>query len=207
MPRPFYAPLHQCMLEAMEYLVQEVDTCVFGYTQSDEISLLLKDFTSIKTQAWFDNNQQKIVSNTASLLTAIFNDLAPKHMDKEYLKHRFAIFDSRAYNIPEAEVCNYFIWRQQDAIRNSINGVGQAHFSQKQLNGKKTDQVQQMLLIEKDVNWNDFPTWAKRGSCVRLNVDAASGQIEGPRIVVDSEIPIFTKARHYIDDLLFREQA
>lgn len=204
MPRPFYEPLHRCMLEATEYLVNEVDTCVLGYTQSDEVSLLLKDFTTIRTQAWFDNAQQKIVSNTASMFTAIFNELAPKYIDPQYLKYRFGIFDSRAFSIPEADVCNYFLWRQQDATRNSINGVGQAHFSQKQLNGKNTDEVQHMLLTEKNVNWNDFPAWARRGSCVRLNVSELGVPNDGPRNIIDTDIPIFSKSRNYVNDLLFR---
>jgi tRNA(His) guanylyltransferase len=167
MPRPFYKPLHDCMVETVKYLCDEISTCMIGYTQSDEISLLLKDFTKFKTQPWFDNEVQKMVSTSASLATAIFNDLAPKHLPAELRKSRFGIFDSRVFNVPFEEVCNYFIWRQQDATRNSINSVGQAHFKQSELNGKNTDEVQQMLITQKDINWNDFETWAKRGTAVR----------------------------------------
>jgi len=212
MPRPFYKPLHDCMVESTKYLCEEIDTVVLGYTQSDEISLMLKDWTKFKTQAWFDGEVQKIVSTSASLVSSIFNDLAPQYIPKELRRGRFGIFDSRAYNVPREEVCNYFIWRQQDATRNSINGVGQAHFSQKQLNGKNTDEVQNMLITQKDVNWNDFETWAKRGTCVRLDINEESmkkivnnepNPFANGRFVVDTDIPIFSKNRGYINDLMY----
>jgi tRNA(His) 5'-end guanylyltransferase len=215
MPRPFYKPLHDLMVESTKYLCEEIDTCMIGYTQSDEISLLLKDWTKFKTQAWFDGEVQKIVSTSAALVTAIFNDLAPRYLDLEYRRQRFGLFDSRVFNLPKEEVCNYFIWRQQDATRNSINSVGQAYFSQKQLNGMNTDQVQNMLITQKDINWNDFGTWAKRGTCVRIDINAetlpklqAGEDVEFPngRLVVDEDIPIFTKNRAYINDLMYAVQ-
>lgn len=221
MPRPFYKPLHDCMVETMKYLCEEIDTVQIGYTQSDEISLLLKDFTKFKSQAWFDNEIQKMVSTSASIAGAIFNDVARDVLPKELRKVRFGIFDSRVFNVPPEEVCNYFIWRQQDATRNSINSVGQAHFKQTELNSKTTDMVQHMLITERDVNWNDFETWAKRGTCIRQNVNAetlprliagddapfaSSPTHAGHRWVEDKDIPIFSQDRKYINDLLYRVQ-
>lgn len=215
MPRPFYQPLHDCMVETTKYLCEEIQSAVIGYTQSDEISILLKDWTKFKTQAWFDNEVQKVVSTSASLATAIFNDVAATELPPALRKMRFGLFDSRVFTLPKEEVCNYFIWRQQDATRNSINSVGQAHFSQKQLNGKNTDEVQNMLITEKDVNWNDFPVWAKRGTAVRLNVNKENlpkilaGEdvwADGNRLIVDKDIPIFSKDRDYINDLMYQVQ-
>lgn len=215
MPRPFYLPLHECMVESTKYLCEEVDTCVLGYTQSDEISLLLKDWTKFKTQSWFDSQVQKIVSTTASLVTAIFNDLAPKHIEPQYRRNKFAFFDSRVFNLPVDEVCNYFVWRQQDATRNSINSAGQALFSQKELHGKNVSEVQSMLLTEKNVNWNDYFTWAKRGTCVRQDVNKnnlaalKNGEdVKYPngKLITDWDIPIFTKDRDYINDLMYQVQ-
>lgn len=203
MPRPFYEPLHQLMVETTEYLCKEVGTCQLGYTQSDEISLLLKDWTKFNTQAWFDNQVQKMVSTSAAIATAIFNDLAPSYLEAQYRRQRFGLFDSRVFNLPMEEVCNYFIWRQQDATRNSINAVGQANFSHKDLQYKSTNDVQQMLLTQKDINWNDFPTWAKRGTCVRRE----EVELEvGAQWVIDYEIPIFSQERPYINSLLPPEQ-
>lgn len=215
MPRPFYEPLHECMVQTTEYLVNNIQSAVIGYTQSDEISLLLKDWTKFKTQAWFDNEVQKVVSTSAAMASAIFNDVARDILPEPLRKMRFGLFDSRVFTLPKEEVCNYFIWRQQDATRNSINSVGQAHFSQKQLNGKNTDEVQKMLITEKDVNWNDFPTWAKRGTCVRLDINEDSLQkivngedvwSDGNRLKIDRDIPIFSKDRSYINDLMYQVQ-
>lgn len=212
MPKPFFEDFRALMWDSTKILAEEVDSCVFAYTQSDEVSLLLKDWTMFKTQAWFENNLSKIVSNTASIFTAVFNDLAPNYLGS-IDRPKYGFFDSRAFTLPESEVVNYFIWRQQDAVRNSINSLGQAHFSQKKLNGLNTDQVQELLFTELGINWNDEPTWARRGVAVRLNVDEsnienvkAGGAIDGPRLILDKEIPIFTKDREYINRLMFQVQ-
>lgn len=102
-----------------------------------------------------------------------------------------ATFDSRVFNIPKEEVCNCLIWRQQDATRNSVQGLGQKHFSQRQLEGKSCGQIQDMLMLEKGINWNDAPTKFKRGSCCIKTDDGWK---------IDNEIPIFTQDRNYIED-------
>lgn len=186
---PFSAVMHSTMMYTTMQLVKNVQNCVLGYTQSDEISLLLRDYDTFETQAWFGNNVQKMTSISASIATAAFNYAFAGH------KHQLAfgdmaMFDSRVYNLPKEEVTNYFIWRQQDASRNSVQMLGRFHFSQKQMHGKNNSQVQDMLMLEKNVNWNDIPTWMKRGSCV---VRSEAG------IVHDEEIPIFTQDRSYID--------
>jgi tRNA(His) guanylyltransferase len=204
MPRPFYEPLHDVMVKTTEYLCQEIQTCVFGYTQSDEISILLKDWTNHKTQPWFNNEVQKIVSVSASLASTIFNDIAPKTIPKELLKTNFGFFDSRVFNVPFEEVTNYFIWRQQDATRNSINSLGQSYFSQKELNGKNTDSVQSMLLQIHNINWNNFDPWIKRGTAVKTLSSLTDNNL--CRFMIDKNIPIFTQNREYIDNLLSRTQ-
>ena len=96
--------------------------------------------------------------------------------------------------IPRDEVTNYFIWRQQDTTRNSVQMLGRFHFSQKQMHGKNNSQVQDMLMLEKGVNWNDLETWKKRGTCFVLNQDG--------KVVLDDQTPIFTQERNYIDQTL-----
>jgi tRNA(His) 5'-end guanylyltransferase len=68
--------------------------------------------------------------------------------------------------MPKEDVCNYFLWRQQDATRNSIQGLGQAYFSHKQMHGLNNNKVQDKLMVEKNINWNNVPTMFKRGTCV-----------------------------------------
>lgn len=208
MDRPFDESFIQAMQYTTEYLVRNIEGCYFGYQQSDEISLLLTDYTTIKTEAWFDYNIQKLCSISASMATSHFNkmldDLSPKE----------ANFDARAFNLPKEEVVNYFIWRQNDFTRNSIQMVGISYFSQKQLNGKSCNEIQEMLFQEKNVNYNDYPIYQKRGSCVyykiekkdsvndeflkRLKIENYKNEIIKSEYVIDKEIPIFTQDRNFI---------
>lgn len=105
------------------------------------------------------------------------------------------MFDSRCFNIPKEEVTNCIYWRQADASRNSVSMVGQAYFSDKELKYKKTNEVQEMLWSEKGINWNDFPTYQKRGSCCIKSEERGW--------VIDREIPIFVNEdRDYIEKLI-----
>lgn len=192
---PFSAILHDVMMDTTMALVHFTQGCVVGYTQSDEISLLIRDWDSLDTQPWFDYNVQKMTSLLGAMASNAFNF----SFSKFYQPHCFqdlAQFDARVYNIPKEEVTNYFVWRQQDASRNSVQMLGHFHFTQKQMHSKNNSQVQDMLMTEKGVNWNDLPTWMKRGSCVVTHNDIFSS---GPRCVADNDIPIFTQDREYID--------
>lgn len=179
--KPFDIKLNSAMAEVTRILCNEIQGAVFGYTQSDEISILIQDWRNLNTDRWFGNNVQKMVSISASIATAYFNSIF-KHPSNTSP----ALFDSRVFNIPKEEVANYFIWRQKDATRNSINSLAQSKFSQKQLHGKNISQVQDMLMNEYNINWNDVPTRFKRGTCV---VNGA----------IDFECPTFTQDRKYIE--------
>lgn len=188
--KPYDTDFSDLMISTAEYLVKNVMNCKLAYVQSDEITLLLVDYGTIETEAWFNNNVQKMVSISASMATAKFNSMLNdptrfpqiKRID---IKQEFAMFDSRVFNLPREEVVNCFIWRQQDATRNSIQGLGQKYFSQKQLNGLSCNKIQDVLMVEKQVNWNDVSSYFKRGGCVN-------------RDGVDLSPPIFTQDREYI---------
>lgn len=177
--RPFDEVLIQTMQETTKYLCENIQGCVLGYTQSDEISLVLVDYEKFETAAWFDYEVQKICSISASMATMAFNRFFQKNVryaidnlsDDEYADilrasvHQGAMFDARCFNIPKEEVTNYFYWRQLDASRNSIQMVGQANFSHKKLKNKNCYDIQDMLKKQKGIKWNDYPTYQKRGSC------------------------------------------
>lgn len=210
MKKPFDERLMSTMQLTTQRLVCDIEGCEFGYTQSDEISLLLTDYKKFETQAWFDYKIQKVVSVAASMCTAFFNDFF------ESGGRGPAFFDARVFNIPKEEVVNYFIWRQQDATRNSIQMVGQSVFSHKELHGKSCDEIQEMLWSQKGINWNDIDTVKKRGSCVYKRyfvseMNQKSIKSIGDRMVsvgfdgtirteyhIDEEPPIFTKDRDYV---------
>ena len=236
------------MQKTMKYLCENIQGCVLGYTQSDEITLVLVDYKELNSAAWFDYEVQKLCSISASMATMAFNkafldaidiahykkfhnlglDKVPNEEDEEeydkqlkdfdakydkyYSKVGKAMFDARCFNIPKEEVTNCLYWRQLDATRNSIQMVGQANFSHKELHGKSCNNIQDMLMTQKGINWNDFPTYQKRGSCCIKNYMVS--EPDGCRMydikadehewIIDMEIPIFRgEGRQYIDRLIY----
>ena len=211
MKRPFDEILIQTMQETAKYLCENIMCCKIAYTQSDEISLLLVDYETPATQQWFDNNIQKMVSVSASMATLEFNkrfvqnvsQFATDDTTNVYTsKYYTALFDSRVFSLPKEEVNNYFIWRQQDATRNSIQMVAQSLFSHKELQCKNCNELQEKMWQEKNVNWNDFETVQKRGACV-VKENYHNGETLRTRWIVDKKIPIFTQDREYIDKYVF----
>lgn len=196
--RPFDELLHHVMVDTAAELVSQIQGAVLAYTQSDEISVFIRDWDTLNTDAWFDYNIQKIVSVSASIATAKFNDTWNKHSPK------IAHFDSRVFNLSKEEVCNYFVWRQQDAVRNSISMLAQSLFSHKELHEKNMSQVQDMLMLQKGINWNDCKTWQKRGTCVYRTKEVTDA-VSRSYIMKDFEIPIFTQDRQYIEHHLIVE--
>lgn len=178
--KPFDDQLISDMNETAKYLCENISGAKFAYVQSDEISIVITDFDQLNTQAWFDNNLQKMCSVSASLATEKFNKLRTIfHFKNQYSgddsyddmidilsKTPTATFDSRVFQISYIhEVINYFMWRQQDAIRNSVSSVAQARYSTKELNKKKVKDMLVMLKNDND-DWNDYPLGRKQGRLI-----------------------------------------
>lgn len=225
--RPYDAILHKTMNATMEYLCKNIQGCKIGYTQSDEITLLLTDFDTLDTDAWFNYSVQKICSVSASMATFAFNKyfkefsrdtlrrinnvFACSQEEAEYattlekIIEKGGMFDARCFNIPENEVVNCFVWRQQDATRNAIQMLGQTYFSHNELQDKTCNEIQDMLMLQKGINFNDMPVEFKRGvCCVREteqnpDIDIKDGYYPVTSWKLDMNIPIFTKDRVYIE--------
>ena len=193
MKRPWDDGMIDAMLYTAKYLCENIQNAKLAYVQSDEISVLLTDYDRLNTEAWFDRNLLKMISVSAAYATLAFNKKIV-----EYYPDKAGVFDSRAFVIPKEEVNNYFLWRQNDATRNSVQMLARAYFSHKQLHGLGNGEVQDKLMLEKGVNWNDTATHKKRGACIRKN---------GEGWAVDLEPPIFSKERNYINDLLIPEES
>lgn len=221
--RPFDDIFSKSMQETMRYLCTNIQGCVLGYTQSDEITLVLIDYKELDSQGWFDYNIQKCVSVAASMATLAFNKCFEKYAsnwiddyfeawntDSKGEKYQDtlikaietgAMFDARIFNVPKEEVTNCVLWRQNDSSRNSVQMVGFANFSQKEMQGKSCSEIQDMLMLQKGINWNDLPTRYKRGSCCIKKQVVGS---ERPQWVIDDEIPIFKgEGREYIENLIY----
>lgn len=235
--KPFDEVLIKTMQETTKYLCENIQGCVLGYTQSDEISLVLVDYQKLDTSAWFDYEVQKMCSIAASMATMAFNkafvksyleyiktsrpDFAKENETEIYRKYistyanainKGAMFDARCFNIPKEEVTNYIYWRQLDATRNSIQMVGQAYFSHKELHCKSCNNIQDMLMLQKGINWNNLPAYQKRGSCVvkayyveeNSHKNGDNTEVERSRWIIDRNIPIFKgEDRKYIDKLIY----
>lgn len=217
--RPFDRIMMDSMQETLVVLCNEVSGVKLGYTQSDEITLVLTDTTNENTQAIFNGNVLKIASVTASIATRAFNHIFQRnvtmarldHVDVEQYKSALmqgATFDSRCWSLPEDEVVNCLIWRQQDAIRNSIQAVGQSNFSAKQLHGKSCQNIIEMLK-EKGIDWHSLPKEKQRGVlCVKEKV-IMNTEIEGKVIPVErskwviyKETPMFVEVRGELENMI-----
>ena len=214
--KPFDAALTTAMDETMKYLCEHIQGCVLGYTQSDEITLVLVDYAKFESEAWFDYEVQKICSVAASMATLAFNRAFQKAIGPFFENYIIsndvseadiklaeaysraenigATFDARCFNIPKEEVANCIYWRQLDAIRNSILSLAQSLYSQKEMQGIDCKVLQKKMLVEKNIEWNKLSTRQKFGSCC-VKKDG--------KWQVDLDIPMFLgESRNYIEDLI-----
>lgn len=208
--KPFDKQMAGAMQDTMQHVAENVEGCVFGYTQSDEMTFVLRNDQSFESEPWFGNRQQKIVSVISSMVTAYFNDC--------FDGMPYAYFDARAFTVPDLdEAANCLVWRQQDATKNSISmasyyGIGQKigkGAARKALHGLNGNQQQELLFQETGQNWNYYPTWCKRGAaCYRkltqfYGIDGGmTGSYERKKWIVDKEIPVFTQEREWLMRIL-----
>lgn len=158
--RPFDFPFMASMDLVAIKLCEEIMGAQFAYVQSDEISLLLIDFATHQSEPFFGGNMNKLLSIPPSIASGYMSRLRPE-------PEPIPQFDCRVWAMSDpVEVANYFVWRQRDAVRNSIQMVGQHYFTQAQLFGQSTDQIQETLFTQHGVNWSHFPTGAKRGRLI-----------------------------------------
>lgn len=185
--RPFDRKFYAVMAATAKALVDEIQGAVFAYGQSDEISILLKDYATYDTEAWFGGSVQKIASVSASMATAYFN-LNTIAIGIDHSKPAF--FDSRVFVLPPHEVTNYFIWRQQDFLRNSVQSVARHFLGHKACTGlNRQEMVDALRELETPVDWyRDFDTVYKHGYVYQRGVGK-----------VNFEIPTFKDCREFIE--------
>jgi len=210
--KPFDNRLSDWMANAMKNVASKIEGCVFGFTQSDEITLVLRNDQSLETVPWFGNRLQKICSITSSMITANFNaEIFNSHQQETDLP--LAYFDARAFVVPNIdEMINCLIWRQQDCTKNSISCA--CYYEVAKLRGKKTTrktmeglnkkQQQELLFSETGINWNDYATRFKRGiGCRKVEKNYCNDEVVYTRSVwgFDYELPIFSTNRDYLKNI------
>ena len=237
--RPFDNILMKAMQETAKYMCENIQGAKFAYVQSDEITIILTDYDTLETDCWFNYRTDKLCSISASMATMAFNknfmlaveDYCEYNPDATLEQRNIyisavekgAMFDARCFNIPKEEVTNLIYWRQLDAIRNSIQMVGQANFSHKELQNKSCNDIQDMLYKQKGINWNDYPTVCIIGTAVIKKIVAREEKsfiddmledsfdnvknniIEHiSKWIIDTDIPsVKGEDREYIDKLVF----
>ena len=240
--RPFDYIFMKSMQETAKYMCENMGNAKFAYVQSDEITIILTDYDTLETDCWFNYRTDKLCSISASMATMAFNKYFEENVTNEVLEYKMvphcveiqqeikeyhntliaaldkgAMFDARCFNIPKEEVTNLIYWRQLDATRNSIQMVGQANFSHKELQNKSCNDIQDMLHEQKGINWNDYPTVCKRGTaCIKNRkiieyldeFKVTAKLIDSTKTenswIIDTEMPILKgEDRTYIDDLIY----
>jgi len=207
--KPFDLPLSEMMVEAMRYTASNIEGCVFGYTQSDEMTFVIRNDQSLESTPWFGNRVQKICSVVSSMVTASFNLENVRYNGVNNIAH----FDARVFAVPDVqEAINCLIWRQNDAVKNSISAscyyevaekIGKKT-ARKLMHGLNQNKQQELLFQQTGINWNDYPVKFKRGvGTYRITYDTV---IDGNECVrskwkVDEEIPIFTRDTEFLYNL------
>ena len=228
--KPFDEVLIKSMQETAKYMCENIQGAKIAYVQSDEITIILVDYDTLETNCWFNYRTDKLCSITASMATMAFNKSFAKNAEEfmtdcaasyemeglcskgteeyklceVYQKaiEKGAMFDARCFNIPKEEVTNYFYWRQLDAIRNSIQMVGQAYFSHNILQYKTCEDIKDMLYVKDEIVWELLPTYKQRGSCC-IKQDYIYENILRKQWVIDNNIPLFKEeGRDYIEVLV-----
>ena len=188
--RPFDNRIIRTMIESATKVAERISGFKLGYIQSDEASFLLTDYDNLLTQPCFDNNLNKLVSISGSTMSVFFNDI----ISKDKIDRDLAVFDSRAFNVPREEVSNYFLWRQKDWNRNSLQMYARSIFSHKELHNKNSSEIHEMLHTE-GKNWSkDLDGTLKNGTFL---VKTDKGIIERTDI-----LPNYKSVNEVVDPLI-----
>jgi len=169
--RPYDEGMSRCMIETTRGLVHDLNARV-GYTQSDEITLMWFEASNSETGYPFDGRFQKVASVLAGQASARFVQLVPTHLPAKAaeLPH----FDCRVWQVPTVQdAIDVFVWREDDATKNSLSMAAAALYSDRELHGKDSA-AKHELLFGKGVNWNDYPAFFKRGSYLQRRAAEAT---------------------------------
>jgi tRNA(His) 5'-end guanylyltransferase len=211
--KPFDGSFSGIMAFTMKKVAEEIEGCVFGYTQSDEITFVIKNDQSLESTPWFGNRIQKITSVAASIASAAFNQYMAEHWpENEWLC--LAYFDARTFVVPNwQEAINCLVWRQNNCTKNSVSAacyyesakkIGKKT-ARKEMHGLNQKQQQEMLFQHTGLNWNNYPAKFKRGvGCYKVTKEMA---LNGKTFMrnnwqIDQELPIFTQDPSFLRGIL-----
>jgi tRNA(His) 5'-end guanylyltransferase len=207
--KPFDRNFVSVMESVAISLCQEIQGAQMAYVQSDEVSVLVHGYKKFESEPWFQNQTQKIVSVAAAIAAATFTanswrmwappgygEVSPGPVVLLGDCIEPAYFDARAFVLPESDVNNYFLWRQRDAIRNSIQMFTSSHFSHKDLQNKSTNEMIKMC-ESKGHDWRKLSPSLRNGRCVSRHHEIVDG-VERSHFRVDTNVPLFREQPNYV---------
>lgn len=217
--KPFDNDMVTAMQTAALTLCEKIGGAHFAYVQSDEITILVRDDMNDATQPWYNNELNKIMSVASSIATNAFNQsLGGTKFECKFFEP-MAEFDCRGYVLPEHEIANAFIWRQLDAMRNSVQMLGRSFFGHNVIQNRSNAEIKDMLWHDHNVNWNNLRTELQRGACIiKTYIDVPNMKMVDGVLVetgttvrrshweVDHSIPVFTEHRDYITSRTSKKQ-
>lgn len=227
--KPFDLEFVDIMQYTCKRLVSKTNA-ILGYVQSDEISLAWLD----PSKAPFDGRLFKLQSVLAAMATSIFTQTIYSGVEYESPSEKYiklaercqkqdACFDCRVFQLPnEEELANCFLWRENDAYRNSVSMLAQAYFSHKELQGKSSAEMQEMYYQKTGKNYNDLESHLKRGTYFQrklfveeLDEETLAKIPEGKRPadnkvirskVVELDLPIMRKVENKVGAYFYNEE-
>lgn len=204
--KPFDDTLIDLMNNTAIELCKNIQGAQMAYVQSDEISVLIHGYKKFNSSPWFDNTIQKMTSVGASVATAALNCQLFDQGGEKFLEFKPPVyFDGRVFTVPEADVCNYFLWRQQDCMRNSVQMVARSIFSHKDCNNKNGTELAAMCK-EFGVDYETISVHYRRGRCISKEMFQNTDGTTRSRWSVDNSIPVFSEDREYVNKFLAAEE-
>lgn len=173
--KPFDHHLIDSMVYATRLTAKEMQGFKLAYTQSDEATFMLTDYDTFETQGWFNYELNKVVSIAASAFTAHFNHYY--HGTDNHPMQTQAMFDARAFNVPQEDAPNVFVWRQKDWMRNSVQMLARSLYSHKELERKNNLELLEMIKSKGSV-WDELSNQLKYGTFVTPDNECVYSQFD-----------------------------
>jgi tRNA(His) 5'-end guanylyltransferase len=214
--KPFCPNFAHVMMNTMLYSITEMKGAVFGYTQGDEISFILRNDLDDLSEPWHLNKIQDIISTTASLTTFGFNKYL-QTLEKKLDIVGDPIFQTRVYAVPNInEAANNLIWRQQDCNRKAVSSAAIEELSTKfgrkaaikLLKEKTSVEKRKLLQYHCDIDFDDYyaPEF-RRGAAVYkvptlIPVRSKDETISKNKWTLNASLPIFSEDKDFILSIL-----